>query len=157
MAAAFGPAAALQRRDAAFTAVRLVGAAYPVLLGGQALWAHRRSAPAAASDRGAGADDAGPAVPMPAEAGPLAPVRAFRQGLLSCLLNPEVGLFFVAVGPQFLPEGHSVLGGTLLPVAVDALIAAGWLLLVVGCAGRVLRRLRRPRVRRNPERATGGC
>ncbi|MFF8898272.1 LysE family translocator [Streptomyces lydicus] len=156
VAAAFGLAAALQRWDAAFTAVRLVGAAYLVVLGGQALWAHRRSAPATASDRGAGADDAGHTAPVHGEAGPLAPVRAFRQGLLSCLLNPKVGIFFVAVVPQFLPEGHSVLGATLLLGAVDALIAAGWLLLVVGCAGRALRRLRRPRVQRNLERATGG-
>ncbi|MFF8311637.1 LysE family translocator [Streptomyces lydicus] len=156
VAAAFGLAAALQRWDAAFTAVRLVGAAYLVVLGGQALWAHRRPAPAAASDRVAGSDDTGHAAPVPEEAGPLAPVRAFRQGLLSCLLNPKVGIFFVAVVPQFLPEGHSVLGTTLLLGAVDALIAAGWLLLVVGCAGRVLRRLRQPRVQRNLERATGG-
>ncbi|MFI0152031.1 LysE family translocator [Streptomyces lydicus] len=156
VAAAFGLAAALQRWDAAFTAVRLVGAAYLVVLGGQALWAHRRSAPAAASGRGTGADDAGHTAPVHGEAEPLSPVRAFRQGLLSCLLNPKVGIFFVAVVPQFLPKGHSVLGATLLLGAVDALIAAGWLLLVVGCAGRVLRRLRRPRVQRNLERATGG-
>ncbi|MEU8684706.1 hypothetical protein [Streptomyces sp. NPDC048611] len=65
-------------------------------------------------------------------------------------------IFFVAVVAQFLPEGHSVLGATLLLGAVDAVIAAGWLLLVVVCAGRLLRRLRRPRVHRTPERTTGG-
>ncbi|MCZ1006423.1 LysE family transporter [Streptomyces lydicus] len=42
VAAAIGLAAALQRWDAAFTVVRLAGAAYLVLLGGQALWAQRR-------------------------------------------------------------------------------------------------------------------
>ncbi|WP_406474943.1 LysE family translocator [Streptomyces platensis] len=158
VAAAVGLAAALQRWDAAFTVVRLAGAAYLVLLGGQALWAHRRSAAAATHT----------ATPAPAPdpfetlepdaraAAPLAPPRAFRQGLLSCLLNPKVGIFFVAVVPQFLPEGHSVLGTTLLLGAVDAVIAAGWLLLVVVCAGRLLRRLRRPRVHRNLERTTGG-
>ncbi|MCZ1006422.1 hypothetical protein O1L68_06245 [Streptomyces lydicus] len=39
---------------------------------------------------------------------------------------------------------------------IDAVIAAGWLLLVVVCAGRLLERLRRPRVHRNLERAAGG-
>ncbi|TXC92299.1 LysE family translocator [Streptomyces sp. ISID311] len=150
VAAAVGLAAALQRWDAAFTVVRLAGAAYLVVLGAQALWTHRR--PSAAP---------GPDLPDAREPDgrtdePLAPVRAFRQGLLSCLLNPKVGIFFVAVVPQFLPEGHSVLGATLLLGAVDAVIAAGWLLLVVVCAGRLLRRLRRPRVHRNLERATGG-
>src|SRR5205085_46279 len=42
-AAAVGLAAALQRWDAAFTVVRLAGAAYLVVLGGQALGAHRRA------------------------------------------------------------------------------------------------------------------
>ncbi|MEU4850251.1 LysE family translocator [Streptomyces gilvosporeus] len=148
-AAAVGLAAALQRWDAAFTVVRLAGAAYLVVLGGQALWAHRRSA----AVPGAGAE---PAAEEAADRAPLGPVRAFRQGLLSCLLNPKVGIFFVAVVPQFLPEGHSVLGGTLLLGALDAVIAAGWLLLVVVCAGRLLERLRRPRVHRTLERTTGG-
>ncbi|MFF8785705.1 LysE family translocator [Streptomyces sp. NPDC015125] len=151
VAAAVGLAAALQRWDAAFTVIRLAGAAYLALLGGQALWAHRRSGAVAESKE----------VPSAAEvpdrsATYLGPVRAFRQGLLSCLLNPKVGIFFVAVVPQFLPEGHSVLGATLFLGAVDALIAAGWLLLVVLCAGRLLERLRRPRVHRNLERTTGG-
>ncbi|MFE7545063.1 LysE family translocator [Streptomyces platensis] len=159
VAAAVGLAAALQRWDAAFTAVRLAGAAYLVLLGGQALWAHRRSAAATSVATPALAPAPDPFdAPKPdgRAAAPLMPPRAFRQGLLSCLLNPKVGIFFVAVVPQFLPEGHSVLGTTLLLGAVDAVIAAGWLLLVVVCAGRLLRRLRRPRVHRNLERTTGG-
>ncbi|MFG2098761.1 hypothetical protein [Streptomyces sp. NPDC048612] len=42
-------------------------------------------------------------------------------------------IFFVAVVAQFLPEGHSVLGTTLLLGAVDAVIAAGRLLHCAGC------------------------
>ncbi|WP_411139432.1 hypothetical protein [Streptomyces sp. x-80] len=60
----------------------------------------------------------------------------------------------MALVPQFLSEGYSVLGATLFLGAVDAVIAAGRLLLVV-CAGRLLGRLRRPRVHRNLEPATG--
>ncbi|GAA5614534.1 leucine efflux protein [Streptomyces platensis] len=156
VAAAVGLAAALQRWDAAFTVVRLAGAAYLVLLGAQALWAHRRSAAAATPALAPAPDPFDTPEPDARAAAPLTPPRAFRQGLLSCLLNPKVGIFFVAVVPQFLPEGHSVLGTTLLLGAVDAVIAAGWLLLVVVCAGRLLRRLRRPRVHRNLERTTGG-
>lgn len=156
VAAAVGLATALQRWDAAFTVVRLAGAAYLVVLGGQALWAHRRSAAVTTPAAAPGPDPIDAPEPDGRVAPPLAPLCAFRQGLLSCLLNPKVGIFFVAVVPQFLPEGHSVLGTTLLLGAVDAVIAAGWLLLVVVCAGRLLRRLRRPRVHRNLERTTGG-
>ncbi|GGP39411.1 LysE family translocator [Streptomyces abikoensis] len=144
IAAALGLAAALQRWDAAFTAVRLAGAAYLVFLGAQVLWAQRRAGAAAVEvpDEGGRAPAAG---------------EAFRQGLLSCLLNPKVGVFFVAVVPQFLPEGGgSALGTTLLFGAVDAAVAGVWLLLVAAGATRLLGWLRRPRVHRNLERTTGG-
>jgi len=35
-------------------------------------------------------------------------------GVLSCMLNPKVGLFFLAVVPQFVPEGGSVFPLTML-------------------------------------------
>ncbi|MFD0382340.1 LysE family translocator [Streptomyces stramineus] len=150
MAAAFGLAAALQRWDAAFTVVRLAGAAYLVFLGGQALWAQRPRRGAA----GAPAREDRAQEPLPG--GGLRTGEAFRQGLLSCLLNPKVGVFFVAVVPQFLPEGSSPFGTTLLFGVVDAVVAALWMLLVAVCAARMTTWLRRPRVHRNLERATGG-
>ncbi|MFF9478857.1 LysE family translocator [Streptomyces sp. NPDC014733] len=148
VAAAFGLAAALQRWDAAFTAVRLLGAGYLAVLGLQALWACRRSA---APGPGASGETAQTAPEAAATAR-----RGFRQGLLSCLLNPKVGIFFVAVVPQFLPQGRPVLGATLLLGAVDAVIAAGWLLLIALGAGRLSAWLRRPRVLRGLEGTTGG-
>lgn len=145
VAVAFGLAAVLQRWDAAFTAVRLAGAAYLVVLGVQALWEHRgalpdgpREGPQALADH------------MPGAA------RGFRQGLVSCLLNPKVGIFFVAVVPQFLPQGRSALGVTLLFGVIDAVIAAAWLLLVAVFATRAVVWLRRPRVTRVLERTAGG-
>ncbi|GGX61507.1 LysE family translocator [Streptomyces hiroshimensis] len=166
VAAAFGLAAALQRWDAAFTVVRLAGAAYLVFLGVQALWAHRprrggafgtsgetgaTGTPGASGVAGTAALQEQPgAAPAPRAA------EAFRQGLLSCLLNPKVGVFFVAVVPQFLPEGSSPFGVTLLFGVIDAAVAAVWMLLVAVCAARMITWLRRPRVSRNLERATGG-
>ncbi|MFC4333213.1 LysE family translocator [Streptomyces andamanensis] len=143
-AAACGLAAVLARWDAAFMAVRLAGAAYLVLLGVQALWA-LRGAPAAPTGSPPPADD------------PTGVARAFRQGLLSCLLNPKVGVFFVAVVPQFLPAGHPVLAVTLLYGLIDAAIAAGWLLLVVAMADRLTGWLRRPKTARALEGTAGGA
>ncbi|MFI2239761.1 LysE family translocator [Streptomyces chrestomyceticus] len=165
VAAAAGLAAALQRWDAAFMAVRLVGAAYLVFLGAQALWTYRRAAAGATGPAGeSGGEDMAttkdPTGPTDTsdltDATAVRPTQAFRQGLYSCLLNPKVGIFFVAVVPQFLPQDHSVLGVTLLFGVIDAVIAAGWLLLLAVGAGRLLRWLRRPRVHRNLERGTGG-
>ncbi|MFI0739020.1 LysE family translocator [Streptomyces sp. NPDC021100] len=148
VAAAFGLAAALQRWDAAFTFVKLAGAAYLVFLGAQALWAQRRAVALSKEP---------PAVVPEGDApGALGAGAAFRQGVLSCLLNPKVGVFFVAVAPQFLPDGASPLTTTLLFGVIDAVIAAAWLLLVTLGATRFMAWLRRPRVHRNLERATGG-
>ncbi|MEV6048175.1 LysE family translocator [Streptomyces xanthochromogenes] len=142
-AAAVGLAAALQRWDAAFTAVRLVGAAYLVFLGVQALRSLREWAVG------------GP--PPSAGAGRVSVARGLRQGLVSCLLNPKVGIFFVAVAPQFLPEGRSVLATTMLFGVIDAVIAAGWLVLVSFGAGGLMTWLRRPRVARGLEGTAGGA
>ncbi|MEU4203008.1 LysE family translocator [Streptomyces sp. NPDC039022] len=156
VAAAAGLAAALQRWDAAFMAVRLVGAAYLVLLGAQALWTYRRAAAGGTGPAGESGDEGTTDPAYDTDTTAVRPTQAFRQGLYSCLLNPKVGIFFVAVVPQFLPQDRSVLGVTLLFGVIDAVIAAGWLLLVAVGAGRLLRWLRRPRVHRNLERGTGG-
>jgi threonine/homoserine/homoserine lactone efflux protein len=46
---------------------------------------------------------------------PLAPCRrtAFRDGLATGLANPKLAVFFVALFPQFVPEGSSVLPAAL--------------------------------------------
>ncbi|MGV4928176.1 LysE family translocator (plasmid) [Streptomyces sp. BHT-5-2] len=142
--AAVGLAAALQRWDMALTVVRLAGAGYLVFLGVQSLWAYRRGA----SGR----------LEMPGESAGSAPAagRAFRQGLLSCLLNPKVGIFFVSVVPQFLPNDHATLSTTLTFGVIDAGIAAVWLMLVTAFAARMLTWLRRPRVNTAMERTAAG-
>ncbi|UJB45486.1 LysE family translocator [Streptomyces sp. A1-5] len=142
--AAVGLAAVLQRWDVAFTVVRLAGATYLVFLGAQSLWAYRRGATGRPEMPG---ESAGP---TPAAG------RAFRQGLLSCLLNPKVGIFFVSMVPQFLPNGHGTFAATLTFGVIDAGIAAGWLMLVTVFAARMLTWLRRPRVNTAMERTAAG-
>jgi len=49
--------------------------------------------------------------------------RAFRDGLVTCLANPKLAIFFLALFPQFLERGHSNLATGLamagLIVALD--------------------------------------
>jgi threonine/homoserine/homoserine lactone efflux protein len=85
LAAALGLSALLAASATAFTAVKLVGAAYLVYLG-ISLW---RSGPRAQA-----------AGNVPA---PRAPMRVvFAQGVLTNVLNPKVALFFLAFLPQFV-------------------------------------------------------
>jgi threonine/homoserine/homoserine lactone efflux protein len=83
-AAALGLSAVLATSAWTFTFVKLAGAAYLIFLGLRALVEkqHELSMPAHFKGRGA--------------------VAAFRQGILTNILNPKVALFFLAFLPQFI-------------------------------------------------------
>lgn len=83
-AAALGLSAFLATSAWAFSAVKLGGAAYLVFLGLRALLQR------------------GHDLSVPANFKQNAPVAAFRQGILTNILNPKVALFFLAFLPQFI-------------------------------------------------------
>ena len=83
-AAACGLSAFLATSAWAFSAVKLAGAAYLIFLGLRALL------------------QSGPDVTAPAKFAHNDPVAAFRQGILTNVLNPKVALFFLAFLPQFI-------------------------------------------------------
>jgi threonine/homoserine/homoserine lactone efflux protein len=130
-ATAVGLAAVVSRSDAAYDTVRLAGAAYLVVLGVVPLvtGALRRAAP----------------VPVPVGGGRAPSLRpAFTAGLMSDLLNPKIGLFYVAVVPQFIPAGQSPLGWSLLLCAIDVAVALTWLLALTWMAHAAVHWLQRP-------------
>ncbi len=79
----------------------------------------------------------------------------FRTGLLSNLLNPKVGLFFLTVMPQLIPHHANVIGYALAFAVTDALIAGSWLAIVAWLSGKARTLLGRPRVRAALDRAAG--
>src|SRR5262245_60996042 len=83
--AALGLSALLATSPYAFMAVKFAGAAYLVYLGVRMLLS--RANALAAADAGAEGDGRW---------------SAFRQGIVSILLNPKVALFFLALMPQFI-------------------------------------------------------
>jgi len=128
-ASALGIAAVLAASATAFSAVKLAGAAYLVVIGVQALRAARRG-DSLASDAG--------------ERGDLSRSSALRRGLASDLLNVKVGLFWTALVPQFVSADSSA----LLPVAMVGAMAAivfAWLSAYAHLAGRLSRTLKRRR------------
>ena len=80
---------------------------------------------------------------------------SLRAGLLSNLLNPKVGLFFLAVMPQFIPHHAPVTSYTLAFAATDAVIAGTWLAAVAWISGKARTLLSRPGVRAALDRAAG--
>jgi len=86
-AAAFGLSAILAASAGAFTAIKLIGAAYLVYVGLSLAFSSS----------------------TPLDATPLAPASlgtVFVQGFLTNVLNPKVALFFLAFLPQFV-ESHA--------------------------------------------------
>jgi threonine/homoserine/homoserine lactone efflux protein len=138
--AALGVAALVAANPALFNALRIAGALYLLWLGAQALRAALRSP---------GAEGA---VPPPA----ITLGAAFRQGFVTNLLNPKVGLFFLAFVPLFVDPGRSpawlqmLILGPLLPA-----IALPFYALLIPAAARMAARLRGGRAGRWLDGAAG--
>lgn len=81
--------------------------------------------------------------------------HGWRRGTLTNLLNPKVGVFYVAVLPQFIPAGVPHFAAGVALTCVHVVEGVLWSTLLVGFA-RVLRGwLRRPAARRVMDRVTG--
>jgi threonine/homoserine/homoserine lactone efflux protein len=62
---------------------------------------------------------------------------AFRMGLLTALTNPKVGLFYIALLPQFVPDGTPVLPATLLLAGIQISLSCGWYLVLATAVNRI--------------------
>lgn len=76
-------------------------------------------------------------------------------GLLSCMLNPKVGLFFLEVVPQFVPEGGSVFALTVLLGGTLAVIVLMYLAVLCLFATKASAWLKLPKVSRALEKTSG--
>jgi threonine/homoserine/homoserine lactone efflux protein len=140
LAASAGVVAVLSASEPAFRALKLAGAAYLVVLGGQSL----RSALGRSAQEGGEADR-----------GPRDGHRqALRQGFLSNLGNPKMAVFFASLLPQFAPSGR----GSFAVLVVLGLCFCGmtlaWLALYAVAVDR-LRRFLAGRTRRALDALTG--
>ena len=139
-AAAVGVSALLTASELAYDVLRYAGAAYLVWFGVRLLVRALRPGPAADEAPGAAVGSAW---------------RAARTGLATNLLNPKVGIFYVALLPQFLPAGSDPLLVGLLLAGVHGLLTVGWFALLITLAALLSRSLRRPSTVRAIDGVTG--
>jgi threonine/homoserine/homoserine lactone efflux protein len=138
IAAAAGLAAVIAASATAFTAIKLVGACYLVVIGVRALLASRHAAASSSTVRR-----------------PVSTAAAFRQGLTSNLLNPKIAVFFTSLLPQFVDAGQANVRDLLILGALFNAMGVVWLLVYAAIAARGRDVLRRPRVRRAFDRLSG--
>lgn len=127
LGAALGLAVLFALSSAAFTGVKLAGAAYLVWMGLN-LW------------REAGRAGAAGSAPLPV--GPRhSHARVLRDGFVVALLNPKTALFFAAFLPQFISQPEHAMAQNLLLGALFAVLAAatdvGYVLLASSLAPRL--------------------
>ena len=138
---AVGLAALIEQSAVAYRGLKILGGIYLVYLGFKAI----------RGDRSAGAS-----VPDTAALVGARPWNSGVAGLLSTMLNPKVGLFFLAVVPQFLPRDWSVFAVTMLLGATLGTIVLIYLAGLCLVAAKANAWLNRPRVTRNLEISSGG-
>lgn len=138
IAAAVGLAAVIAASGTAFTAIKLVGASYLLVLGVRALLASRHAAASSSTARQ-----------------PMGAAAAFRQGVASNLLNPKIAVFFTSLLPQFVDAGHANVRDLLMLGALFNAMGVVWLLAYAAIAARGRDVLRRPRVQRAFDRLSG--
>ncbi|MFJ9896750.1 LysE family translocator [Streptomyces sp. NPDC091280] len=141
-----GVTALLTASHLAYEVLRWAGAAYLMWMGGRMLWASWRR-PAHEQPE---ADSGGPRTDDTALGG-------WRQGIVTNLLNPKMGAFYVAVLPQFIPAGAPHLATGVLLTGVHILLALLWSCALIGFAHVLRGRLQRPSVRRCLDRVTGAA
>jgi threonine/homoserine/homoserine lactone efflux protein len=120
---ALGLAAAVMASATAYQMIKWAGAAYLVYLGLTMIWS-----------RPEGAAHAGPKRQSPG--------RIYVQGVITCVLNPKVALFFLALIPQFIAPGAAHPGLSFLALGLTFVATSTiWSLVLAVAAGALHRRL----------------
>jgi threonine/homoserine/homoserine lactone efflux protein len=135
--AALGLAAVLRASEVAYNALRIAGACYLTWLGVQSLRSILRR----------------PRSPQPARRGIVG--TGYVAGLVTNLLNPKVGVFFVTFLPGFVPHGYPVGATSLLLGAVFVVLTLGYFAVLLAFASRLARWMATPKVRRRLDALTG--
>ncbi|MDJ0410250.1 LysE family translocator [Rhodococcoides fascians] len=125
---AVGLAAIVEQSATAYRVVKVLGGLYLLYLGVKAFRARRKNKVAGE-----------PLVPVAASAW-----SAFGAGVLSCALNPKVGLFYLAVVPQFLTV--VTFAGAMTLGLVEVIVAAVVMGVFSVLASRAVTLLRKPAV-----------
>jgi len=138
-AVALGLGAILTASALAFTTLKWAGAAYLLWLGVQLIWN-----PRLALD------------PKPGRAASRQWSRLpLARGLLTNLLNPKVGVFYLSFLPQFIPPDVDVRAYGFMLAAIHVALSLVWFAILIAATIPIGRFLARPRVVATLDRLTG--
>jgi threonine/homoserine/homoserine lactone efflux protein len=144
LAAAAGFAALVAASEAAYWALKIVGACVLVYLGIRAWLAAWRERKNGAHPEVATADDRGPGA-----------VKAFAEGLVVQLANPKAAVFMIAFYPQFVPSSEPLFRTTAVLALLQVCIELCFYFTLAAFVARAGAWFRRSTVRRRLEAVSG--
>jgi threonine/homoserine/homoserine lactone efflux protein len=137
---AVGLSALLAVSRTAYLVLQVAGVGYLLFLGARMLWS---------ALSGGGGTHESPSAAASSTAG------WFLRGLMTNLLNPKVGVFYVSFLPQFIPAGADTLGWSLLLAGVHGLQTVVWFGALIAATRPLGRWLKRTAVVRWLDGVTG--
>lgn len=138
-AVAVGLGALLAASQMAFTILKWAGAVYLLWLGAKLLLKPRRAFEMSVESARAGEGD----------------FTWMRRGLLTNLLNPKIGVFYVSLLPQFTPEGVAA-GPFMFGLAfIHFVLGLIWAVGLIAATRPLAKALRKPTVVATLDRLTG--
>lgn len=137
-AASFGVGALLTASQTAYTVLKWAGALYLAWTGLRMILKPREAFE-----------------PGKTEAVNAGPIASLRRGLLTNLLNPKVGIFYVSFLPQFMPTGVDPARFGLLLTTIHVVEGLLWFALLIAATVPIAGLLRLPVVVRWLDRTTG--
>ncbi|WP_370222352.1 LysE family translocator [Cytobacillus sp.] len=138
-AAAFGLSAILMQSAAAFEIIKYAGAVYLIYLGLSSFISMKKK------------KDAG----IETEVNSDMKKSAFKQGLLSNVLNPKVAMFFLTFLPQFVKTGENASQQLIIMGIIYTLLSISWFFIYVYFINYMREWLMSPKVQRVMDKATG--
>jgi threonine/homoserine/homoserine lactone efflux protein len=84
------------------------------------------------------------------------PLRSFREGIFSNVLNPKPAIFYLAFFPQFIGQNDPVFIKTMLLASVQFIIGVSWLIILSHLICHMKTIIEKPSIRKLLDGISGG-
>ena len=84
------------------------------------------------------------------------PMKSFREGLFSNVLNPKPAIFYLAFFPQFINHGDPVLIKTMFLASIQFLIGISWLIMLSFFVSHIKDYVEKPSIKMALDTLSGG-
>lgn len=128
-----------------FETIKLLGALYLIFLGGQSIRRALRQKPNGPSSLNYRA------LALENKTG----WKVFLEGFVTIMLSPETSVFYLAILPQFISFGESVLLKSFMLASIHAIVRLVWYSTLTVFLARITAMLKRPRVQQWLEITSG--